>query len=90
VARPPEPLQERFRVAIDETWRTAPLGVWMTEHHAEVARLLRGHRDPPWERVAADFAAAGLLEGGGRKPSAETLRMTWEAVCPARRARGRR
>jgi hypothetical protein len=90
VARPPEPLQERFRAAIDETWRTAPLGVWMTEHHAEVARLLRGRRDPPWERLAADFAAAGLLDGRGRKPSAETLRMTREAVCAARRVRGRR
>jgi hypothetical protein len=35
-----DPLQERFRAAIEETWRTAPIGQWMTEHHAEVARLL--------------------------------------------------
>jgi hypothetical protein len=78
-------LQERFKAAIDETWRTSPLGVWLTEHHAEVARLLRGHRKPPWDRLAADFAAAGLTDGRGRKPNAETARITWEVVCAAAR-----
>jgi hypothetical protein len=70
VARPPDPLHERFRAAFAETWRTSPLGVWLTEHHAAVARLLRGHRTPPWDRLAADFAAAGLTDGRGRKPNA--------------------
>jgi hypothetical protein len=87
VARRPDPLHERFRVAIDETRRTAPLGQWMTEHHAEVARFLRGHRDPPWERLAADFATAGLTDGRGTKPDAETARLTWEAVYAARPGR---
>jgi hypothetical protein len=63
MARPPDPLQERFRAAIEETWRTSPLGQWLAEHYAEVARLLRRHRDPPWERLAADFAAAGQQPG---------------------------
>jgi hypothetical protein len=40
MAHRPDPLHERFRAAIDETWRTSPLGQWLTEHHAEVARLL--------------------------------------------------
>jgi hypothetical protein len=84
-----DPLQERFRAAIEETWRMAPLGQWMMEHHAEVARLLRGHREPPWDRLAADFAAAGLTDGRGRKPDAETARVTWEAVCAARPGPGR-
>jgi hypothetical protein len=85
--RPPDPLQERFRAAIEETWRISPLGQWLTEHQAEVARLLRGHREPPWDRLAADFAAAGLTDGRGRKPDAETARITWEAVCAARTPR---
>ena len=82
-------MQERFRAAIEEIWRTAPLGVWMAEHHAEVARLLRGHRKPPWDRLAADFAAAGLRDGRDRLPNAETARITWEAVCAARKPRRR-
>jgi hypothetical protein len=90
MARRPDPLQERFRAAIDETWRIAPLGVWMTEHHAEVARLLRGRRDPPWDRLAADFAAAGPTDGRGKKPNAETARLTWEAVCAAQPGRAAR
>jgi hypothetical protein len=90
VARQPDPLHERLRAAIDETWRTSPLGVWLTEHQEEVARLLRGHRDPPWDRLAADFAAAGLTDGRGRKPNAETVRITWEAVCAARPCRAAR
>jgi hypothetical protein len=77
MARPPDPLQERFRAAIAETWRIAPLGVWVSEHHAEMTRLLRGRRDPPWHHLAADFAAAGLSDGRGRKPDAETARITW-------------
>jgi hypothetical protein len=96
--RPLDPLQERFRAAIAETWRISPLGRRLAEHHAEVARLLRGRRDPPWDRLAADFAAAGLTDGRGRLPDAETARITWEAVCaarlrrtvrPARRARAK-
>jgi hypothetical protein len=31
---PPDPLHERFQAAIVETWRIAPLGVWMAKHHA--------------------------------------------------------
>jgi hypothetical protein len=79
VARRPDPLHERLRAATDETWRTAPLGQWMAEHRAEVARLLRGRRAPPcrappWDRLAADFAAADLTDGRGRNPDAETAR----------------
>jgi hypothetical protein len=90
MARQPDPLHERLRAAIDETWRTSPLGQWLTEHHAEVARLLRGHREPSWERLAADFAAADLTDGRGKKPNAETTRITWEAVCAARSDRAAR
>jgi hypothetical protein len=85
VTRPPDPVHERLRAAIDETWRTSPLGQWLAEHHAEVARLLRGHRAPPWDGLAADFAAAGLTDERDRKPDAETPRITWEAVCAAAR-----
>jgi hypothetical protein len=90
MARRLDPLQERFRAAIEETWRIAPLGVWTSEHHAEMTRLLRGHRSPPWDRIAENFAAAGLTDGQGRKPTAETARLTWEVVCAARKARRRR
>jgi hypothetical protein len=76
VARPPDPLHNRFRAAIEETWCTSPLGVWLTEHHAEVARLLHRHRAPPWDRLAANFAAAGLTDGRGRKPNTETARLS--------------
>ena len=89
MARQPDLLHERFRAALEETWRISPLGQWMAEHHAEVARLLRGDRDPPWDRIAANFAAAGLRGGRDRLPNAETVRITWEAVCAARKPRRR-
>jgi len=80
VTRRSDPLHERFKAALAATWRDAPLGRWMSEHREEFARMLRPHRQPPWERLAADFAAAGLLDGRSRRPDAETVRLTWEAV----------
>jgi hypothetical protein len=81
-----DPLQERFRAELEETWRGAPLGRWMMEHRAELARLLRG-REPDWDRLAADFAAAGLTDGTGRRPTGEGVRLTWASVKAAARQR---
>ena len=75
-----DPLHARF-VTLDETWRDAPLGRWMMEHREQFAHLLRPHRDPPWDKLAEAFAAAGFLDGRGRRPDAETTRRTWESVC---------
>jgi hypothetical protein len=74
LARDPERLHQRVRAALAETWQMSPLGVWLTEHHDEVARLLRGHSAPPWDRLAAGFTAACLLDARRRKPDAETTR----------------
>jgi hypothetical protein len=86
MARPPDRLQARFRAELEAGWRGAPLGRWMTEHRAEFPRLLRG-RTPDGDRLAADFAAAGLTDATGGRPSGEGVRLTWKSVRAARRRR---
>jgi hypothetical protein len=83
VKRPKDRLQARFADELARAPLHSPLGQWMQEHRAELGDLLKGSR-PDWRKLAENFAAAGLLDHIGKKPTAETAKQTWKLVVTAK------
>jgi hypothetical protein len=72
-----EDVQVRLRAEVDRHWVQTSLASWMVEHQSEFEQLLRSGLT--WEAAAMQFAAAGLLDAGGR-PSGTTAAETWRRV----------
>lgn len=72
-------LHQRFAEELARAPLHSPLGMFMQEHRTELRRMLRGKR-PGWDAWSLPFGAAGLKDHGGKAPSAETVKATWEMV----------
>jgi hypothetical protein len=71
-------VQDRLRAEVDRSWVASSLARWMCEHRAQFEQLLSSGLT--WEGAAAHFACAGLIDAGGRAPSASTASETWRRL----------
>jgi hypothetical protein len=84
-----DPLQERFRQAIEEAPLYSLLGQWLTEHREEFEALLH-EGQPDWAKIAETFGAAGLRDEAMRRPTAESAERAWNMVQERHGRRGAR
>ena len=57
----------------------SPLYRWMRRHHDSLAAAF-AETSPAWAPLAAEMAAVGLTDAGGKAPSAVSARQTWYRV----------
>jgi hypothetical protein len=71
-------VQDRLRAEVDRSWIASPLARWMREHRAQFEQLLGSGLT--WQSAAAHFANVGLVDAGGRAPTAKTAAETWRRL----------
>ncbi len=53
---------------------------WLRARYAKISALLE-ELEPPWEVIAAEMAAEGVLGRTGNVPTARGARRVWDCVC---------
>lgn len=83
MSRPPR--QDRRLTKVLAALRThggpgrSPLYRWMRRHHDRLAAAF-AETPPAWGPLAAELAAVGLADAGGKPPAAASARQTWYRV----------
>ncbi len=83
MSRPPR--QDRRLTKVLAALRThggpgrSPLYRWMRRHHDTLAAAF-AETPPAWGPLAAELAAVGLTDAGGKPPAAASARQTWYRV----------
>jgi hypothetical protein len=72
-------IAKRLLPACGGSGRRSPLFRWLYARADAFQKLLED-TNPSWVSVAEALAAKGLLDGWGKHPTAERVRLTWFAV----------